>query len=88
MELKDTVDLMLSSDYKKRFRAEVIQLAVRVQKLQDMLKRWEQGTLDFEPKCPKELLENQLKAMSEYLCVLRIRAGIEDVDIFGSGDLQ
>ena len=33
MELKDTIDLMISSDYKDRFKAEYYQVKIRVEKL-------------------------------------------------------
>lgn len=39
MELKDTIELMQSSDYKDRFKAEYFQVAIRLQKLDDMLKK-------------------------------------------------
>ena len=40
MELKDTAAMMLSEDYKERFRAEYGQLRLRYQKLKSMLDRW------------------------------------------------
>lgn len=39
MELKDTVEMMNSSDYKERFKAEYQQVAIRYQKLKDMMVR-------------------------------------------------
>lgn len=38
MELADTAKMMLSEDYKERFRAEYGQVAIRYQKLKAMLK--------------------------------------------------
>ena len=35
-ELKDTVELMQSEDYKKRFKAEYYQLEIRLDKLTDI----------------------------------------------------
>jgi lysozyme family protein len=43
MELKETVEMMLSDDYKERFRAEYNQLDIRCNKLRSMLKRWDSG---------------------------------------------
>ena len=40
MELKDTVELMISSDYDNRFRAEYHQLDIRIDKLQTMLEKY------------------------------------------------
>ena len=37
MELKDTVSLMQSADYKERFKAEYYQLVIRYKKLKAML---------------------------------------------------
>lgn len=38
MELKDTCSLMMSEDYKERFKAEYYQLKIRYAKLMKMLK--------------------------------------------------
>ena len=44
-ELKDTVSLMCSDDYKERFKAEYAQVAVRYEKLKAMLDKWDIGCL-------------------------------------------
>lgn len=41
MELKDTATLMVSSDYKERFKAEYYQLKIRLEKLKCMLQKWD-----------------------------------------------
>ena len=51
MELKDTVQLMQSDDYKDRFIAEYRQLVIRFKKLRKMVENW--NNLDFLPECPK-----------------------------------
>ena len=43
MELKDTTTLMVSSDYKERFKAEYYQLKIRLEKLKCMLQKWDNG---------------------------------------------
>ena len=43
MELKDTATLMVSSDYKERFKAEYYQLKIRLEKLKYMLQKWGNG---------------------------------------------
>ena len=58
-ELKDTVDLMNSSDYKERFQAEYLQTKIRYNKLHKMLVKYEAKTLDFEPSCPINVLQMQ-----------------------------
>ena len=45
MELKDTISLMQSADYKERFKAEYHQLVIRYKKLKAMLEDWDQGEL-------------------------------------------
>ena len=81
MELKHTVDLMLSSDYKERFQAEYFQLLIRYQKLLAMCEKWDNGTLPFTPTCSREIYDDQLSAMKKYLSILEARAEIEGVDI-------
>lgn len=81
MDIKDTAALMASSDYKDRFRAEYVQLSIRTEKLRSMLERLDAGTLTFTPDTPKDMLENQLTVMTEYLRILGERARIENVDL-------
>lgn len=81
MELKDTIDLMNSEDYKERFIAEYYQTKIRYEKLHKMLIKYEAKTLNFEPKCSLELLTEQAKHMGLYLKCLEIRAEIEGVDL-------
>ena len=81
MELKDTVSLMTSEDYKDRFKAEYLQTKIRYEKLSNMLIKYEAGTLNFTPTCTIEKLEDQLYYMNEYLRALRIRAEIENIDL-------
>lgn len=79
MELKDTVAGMLSKSYAARFRAEYWQLRIRKRSLDATLESWEQGTLPFEPSCPKSLLLEQRKCMESYLDLLERRAQLEDI---------
>lgn len=79
MELKDTVQLMQSDDYKDRFIAEYRQLVIRFKKLRKMVENW--NNLDFLPECPKAAYNMQLKAMAEYIAVLEVRAAIEHISI-------
>ena len=83
MELRDTVNLMNSSDYKERFAAEYWQTKVRYDKLHNMCIKYEAGTLDFEPTCSLDLLKEQKMYMGNYLRCLEIRAEIEDVELYG-----
>ena len=81
MQLKDTIEMMISKDFKERFKAEYYQLIFRFNALTSMLYKWKNNTLDFEPKCSKEILENQLIFMQGYLDILRLRAEIEEIDL-------
>lgn len=79
--LKDTVDLMISEDYKDRFLAEYNQAVLRAYKLKRMLIKLEAGTLDFTPKCPASLLIEQLEAMRQYIYILEVRAETEGISL-------
>lgn len=81
MELKDTIALMSSSDYKDRLRAEYYQTKIRYDKLHKMVTKYEADTLDFEPTCSLELLKEQESYMYKYLCTLEVRAEIEGVKL-------
>lgn len=81
MELKETIELMKSSDYKDRFMAEYYQTRIRFEKLTTMLDKYQLGTLSFEPSCPIDLLVEQRKYMLQYLRGLEIRAEIEGIKL-------
>lgn len=79
--LAKTCSMMVSPDYKERFRAELIQLQNRYDGLGRMLHAWSKGTLNFTPTCPRELYDKQLEGMELYFKVLVKRAKMEGVDI-------
>lgn len=79
--LADTVEMMCSSDYKERFKAEYLQLATRFYGLQKMLKKWDEGSLEFCPTCPRSTYNMQVKVMSDYIAVLEARAAMENIDL-------
>lgn len=81
MELKDTVALMQSDDYKDRFKAEYQQVVIRFGKLKTMLDKWDNGTLEFTPTCPRAAYNFQVKAMADYIASLEVRAAIEGVEL-------
>lgn len=81
MELKHTVSLMLSSDYKERFIAEYLQVKIRYEKLIAMCNKWDEGKLEFTPTCPRSLYAEQLEYMQAYMSVLEERAKLEGVDL-------
>ena len=81
LELKDTVALMNSADYKERFMAEYAQLQIRRCKLFDMLYKWDNGILNFVPTCPRGLYTVQLSVMDSGLALLEERARLEGVNL-------
>lgn len=89
MELKDTVALMTSDNYKDRFKAEYYQLKIRYEKLAAMLPRYEAGIdvgvedkyLGFSPDTALYTLKKQAKAMRKYLYYLEKRAALEDIEL-------
>ena len=81
MELKDTIEMMRSEDYKERCRAEYWQTKIRYDKLNKMLVKWEANTLDFKPVCPFDILAEQKHLMKEYLYMLEVRAEIEGIKL-------
>lgn len=81
MELKDTIDLMNSTDYKQRFKAEYLQTKIRYDKLDAMTVKYEAGTLNVTPSCSLELLKEQKKYMEKYIRTLKIRAEIEKINL-------
>ena len=81
MELKDTVELMNSDDYKERFKAEYYQTKIRYEKLHKMTIKYEAGTLNFTLNCSLELLKEQKSYMGNYLRTLEIRAEVEGIEL-------
>ena len=77
MELKDTIEMMQSEDYKERFKAEYNQLRIRINGLEKMLEKYKAGTLSFTPSCSYDLLNGQLKSMIMYQSFLEDRAAVE-----------
>lgn len=79
--LNDSALLMVSTDYKDRFKAEYIQLKTRLEGLKTMLHNWDNGKLSFIPTCPRSTYDLQVEAMTKYLAVLEARAKIEDIKL-------
>ena len=81
MELRDTVEMMNSADYKERFKAEYQQVVIRYEKLKAMLHKWDNGELNFTPTCPRSTYNVQIKAMNDYIAVLEARAVMEGIEL-------
>lgn len=87
MEQKDTINGMLSQDYKERFIAEYQQTKIRYEKLKAYCNKIEAAQLtgSEEPPhdCPLDLLRGQQSAMGSYLAKLEVRAVIENIELKG-----
>ena len=89
VELKETVELMLSEDYKDRFKAEYYQLKNRYYKLRALVVKYEAGVdtgspdyyLDFIPTTPLNTLMKQATTMRNYLYSLEKRAVFEHIEL-------
>lgn len=81
MELKDTIEMMQSEDFKERFKAEYWQTKIRYEKLHKMIIKAEARTLNFTPICPIDLFIEQKRHMGEYLHCLEVRAEMEGIDL-------
>ena len=82
--LADTTALMVSEDYKERFKAEYYQTKIRYEKLKAYCNRIEveDYTKDRVPHdCPFHMLREQQRAMGEYLRILELRALIEKIEL-------
>lgn len=67
--------------WKERFKKEYYELRERFQKLDMMIDKYEKGQLEFEPKCPIDLLKSQRSVMWDYLSILEQRAKIEEIKL-------
>ena len=91
----NTIECMLSTDYKKRFKAEYAQTKIRYERLKafntkieaanrtnEWLCRYEMPKVEM-PKhdCPDDILEQQQHLMGQYLHILELRAVIEGIEL-------
>ena len=78
-KLSQTVDMMTSSDYKERFKAEYAQVVIRYKKLKNMLDKWDKNEITFTPTCPRSIYNMQIKAMKDYIAILEARSVMEHI---------
>lgn len=80
MELKDTVKLMLSDDWRDRLKAEWLQATIRCRKLTDFINAASHGEKVYKSESDKFALKKQQRAMVDYIIALEHQmknAGIE-----------
>lgn len=88
MELKDTIELMTSGDYKARFIAEYEQAVIRIKKLMDFIEAIESGKVSVMYEDQKLLLGAQYGYMVGYIRVMQDRADEEDIDLPDFDDID
>ena len=81
MELKDTIELMTSDDWKDRFVAEYLQTKIRYEKLHRLIVRREVGKCDFLTPISLDSWMYQAHHMGEYLHELEKQAVLHDIDL-------
>ena len=81
MELKDTIELMTSSDWKDRFKAEYLQTKIRYEKLHNLIIKREVGKHGFDTPIPFESWKTQAQHMGLYLYELEKQAAIHGIEL-------
>lgn len=81
MKLVDTVEMMSSPVYQERFKAEYMQLDIRIKALSNVIEKYNNGTLHFTPDCNIKMLIEQLVHMKDYRSILKQRAIIENINL-------
>ncbi len=81
MELKDTIELMSSADWKDRFAAEYLQTKIRYEKLRKMIVKREVGKLGFDTPIPLESWIEQAHHMGLYLYELEKQAALHGIEL-------
>lgn len=56
-------------------------MKIRLEKLRQIVEKWDNGELKFTPTCPREIYDRQIPLMEGLLKVLEERAAIEGVDL-------
>ena len=81
MDINEIIAMLQSDDYKERFKGEYYLIKMKLEKLRQLLLKYENGTLDFTPSCSLALLKNQASVMKQYITILERRAEIEKVKL-------
>ena len=73
MELEDTIEGMLSSDYSERLRAEYDQASIRLRKLTKFLNKYEKDPKNVILECPVDMLYKTKFCLELYRSALQDR---------------
>jgi len=79
MELKDTVNLMLSDDWRDRLKAEWLQVKIRYERLIGAINMADQGKGKYRSAEGRAVLKSQRDSMANYMTMLELR--MEDAGI-------
>lgn len=79
VELKETVKLMKSEDWKDRFIAEYLQTKIRYERLHELIVEREVGKCPFETPIPIESWKAQASYMGSYLYELEKQAALHEI---------
>ena len=80
-ELVRAVPLMVNKDHRKRVTGEYHELKVRAEKLEAVLKKYDEGKDMFPSTFHPGLMREQLDYMKAYMRVLEARAELEGIDL-------
>lgn len=80
-KLSETVELMVSQDWKDRFEAEYLQTKIRYEKLHALIIKREVGKHGFETPIPLESWKTQAHHMGMYLYELEKQAAIHGIEL-------
>lgn len=76
-----TYEMMVSSDWKERLKAEWAQLCIRMERLDNFRDAFREDKIDFVTKWDERLLCDQLRAMRNYRDCLLQYAKLEGVEL-------
>lgn len=80
-DLKQTVGLMTSTDYKERLVGEFVQAVIRNKKLERFIEAVNSGAIQPQEHCGMETLDIQDVAMKNYILALGIRLTEEGIEL-------
>lgn len=81
MQLRDTINFMISSDWKERFLAEYFQTKIRYEKLHKMIVMREVGRQGFGTPISLDSWKEQAHHMGMYLYELEKQAAVHGIEL-------
>lgn len=81
MELKDTINLMVSEKWEDRFVAEYLQTKIRYEKLHKLIVKREADKQEFDTPIPLKSWWRQAELMGMYLHELEYQAALHGIEL-------